>query len=84
MLDLALRPTTINGHRYKNDYIVVWRSDFGERRVGRIRLAESASVGVWVYHLHADLPVPPWGSGRCRQPQGGAGEISQGVRAVLR
>ncbi len=35
--DLVLRPTVINGNRYKDDYGVIWRSDFGERRDSRIR-----------------------------------------------
>ena len=48
----------------QNDYKVVWKSDFGERRVGRIRLAESSAQRRWEYHLYADIPVPPWGSGR--------------------
>lgn len=58
------RPTTINRNKLKNDYIVVWRSDFGERRVGRIMLTESNSSPVWVYHLQADIAVPPSGNGR--------------------
>ena len=63
--DLSLRNTVINGTRYKNDFIVVWKSDFGERRVGRIRLASEGSSGkVWTFHVYADIPVPPWCNGR--------------------
>jgi hypothetical protein len=63
--DLALRPTVINGNRYRSDFIVVWKSDFGERRVGRIRRSDSSNLNsVWVYHLQADIPVPLSGNGR--------------------
>jgi hypothetical protein len=38
ILDLSLRPTLINGNRYADDYVMVWRSpQFGRRSVGRIR-----------------------------------------------
>ncbi len=65
MRDLVLRPTIINHQRCRNDYIVVWKSDFGERRVGRIHLADSSAEPMWVYYLQADIAVPAWGSGRC-------------------
>jgi hypothetical protein len=66
MYDLALRPTVVNGNQYKDDYAVIWRSDFGERRVGRILRVESSGVGTaWAFHLQADIAVPPpWGNGR--------------------
>ena len=62
--DLALRPTVINGNKYRDDYIVVWRSDFGERRVGRIRLTEGSVLPMLAYHLQADIAVPPSCDGR--------------------
>jgi hypothetical protein len=64
MFDLALRPTVINGNRLKNVDAVIWRSYFGPRRVGRIYLGESTAAQTWVYHLQADIPAPPWCSGR--------------------
>jgi hypothetical protein len=66
MRDLVLRPTIINNRRYRNDYIVVWKSDFGERRVGRIQLTEGSAELTWVYNLQADIAVPPWANGHCR------------------
>jgi hypothetical protein len=64
MGDLVLRPTIINNRRYRNDYNVVWHGDLGERRVGRIRLTESAAAPVWTWNLIADVPVPPSCNGR--------------------
>jgi hypothetical protein len=31
MIDLALRPTVIEGSHYKDGYIVVWKSDLVSR-----------------------------------------------------
>ncbi len=66
MYDLALRPTVIDGNHYRYDYTVVWKSPFGERRVGRIRRADSGGLGpvTWVYYLQANIPVPPSANGR--------------------
>jgi hypothetical protein len=59
--DLALRPTVIEGNHYTDDYTVIWKSDFGERRVGRIRRAESSGAGpLWVYYLQANIPALPY------------------------
>ncbi len=66
--DLRLSPTIMNGRRLKDDFAVLWNSDqFGERRIGRIRLAGEANTAqgeVWAWHLQPPLPVPGYGNGR--------------------
>jgi len=79
MYELVLRPTVLHNSRPKNDYAVIWKSDFGERRVGRIRLASEQSFQgtVWVFHLQADIPVPPWCNGRADSLKGAQAAFRQ-------
>jgi hypothetical protein len=71
MYDIALRPTNINGTRYKHDYIVVWKSDCGQRRVGRIRRAEGSGLALWVFQACASFRLScqplPMEARRCRR-----------------
>jgi hypothetical protein len=71
LLQLALRPTDINGTKYENDYSVIWTSEqFGARRVGRIRLATEQNWKRdgehWTWSIHPPMPIPPWGNGMAR------------------
>jgi hypothetical protein len=63
MIVLTLRPTVINGNRYADDYVVVWRSpQFGRRQVGWIMKASGRPAGSpqWGYHITVPLPVLVW------------------------
>lgn len=63
---LKLRPTVINGNRTRNDYSVIWTSiEWGERHVGRIRLATEQSFRgtVWLYDVQPVTPIGSEGSG---------------------
>jgi hypothetical protein len=70
MIELALRPTVINGHKFDNDFAVIWTSEqFGANRVGRIRLSSSSAwqrEDTWDWHINPPLPIPPWGNGNAR------------------
>jgi hypothetical protein len=60
MIDLALRPTTINDNRNADDFVVWWRSrQFGRRKVGRIMKGHGMPFGspAWSYHITVPLPV---------------------------
>jgi hypothetical protein len=66
MLELALRPTVINGNRYDDNFVVWWRSrQFGRRKVGRIMKGHGMPVGspAWSYHITVPLPARA-GNGR--------------------
>ena len=61
-ITLSLRPTTINGTRYTDDYAVIWSTPrHGERQVGRILKSEGRDT--WSWHLQPAAPVPAWGNG---------------------
>jgi hypothetical protein len=65
-VDLALRPTVINGNLYADDFVVWWRSpQFGRRMVGRIRKGYGMPFGSpeWSFHIVTALPVRS-GNGR--------------------
>ena len=68
MLGLSLRPTGIGDCPIANDFSVICTSEsFGDRRVGRIRLAgEYDGSERWEWSINPPMPVPSWGHGLAR------------------
>jgi hypothetical protein len=69
-LDLILRPTMLDAGPVTDDFSVIWRSDeYGENRVGRIRLATEHNWRdgeTWEWAINPPMPVPAWGHGLAR------------------